>query len=283
MWYLWHHYNDVIMSATEVLSSSGQPPNAIAVDAQNFCRNVATFEPSSNMTQKPACSTGPESEDYQYCDIPRCSDVMTTQTPFTVATSHVTSMPSTITTNHVTSMPSTITTNHVTSMPSTITTNHVTSMPSTITTNHVTSMPSTITTNHVTSVPSTITTNHVTSMPSTITTNHVTSMPSAIATSHTASKFFRWGIPIRNWIFKAIVIWQISAMIFSKHLYCWRIQQFTTDARDDRKIGCVWCMKDVHMKQDWSVSQWIDWGILAKMLFLPPCRIEHITYWRPLG
>ena len=65
-----------------------QVPDEKIVDAQNFCRNVALFEVSSSKTRKPACATDADSREYEYCDIPQCSDVTTTQTQTTIETSH---------------------------------------------------------------------------------------------------------------------------------------------------------------------------------------------------
>ena len=65
--------------------------NAIVVDAQNYCRNAAIFGlfGYAYLTDRPLCHVTYRSGEafWRYCDIPLCSDVMTTQMPPAAATS----------------------------------------------------------------------------------------------------------------------------------------------------------------------------------------------------
>ena len=67
------------------------PLNETIVDAQNYCRNAAIFGLFSYayLTDHPLCRVAYVSEEafWRYCDIPLCSDVMTTQMPPAAATS----------------------------------------------------------------------------------------------------------------------------------------------------------------------------------------------------
>ena len=133
-----------------VLSLPGQPPNATIIDAQNFCRNVAIWEAPFDMTQMPACLIGPESNDYEYCDIPRCSDTMTTQVPSTVVTSQTTSASTTFATSHSTSAPSIVPTSHSTSTPSIVATSYSTSASTSLATSHTANSSTTVAISHTT-------------------------------------------------------------------------------------------------------------------------------------
>ena len=73
---------------TWVAPEGQERPNATVVNAQNFCRNVVIFGTSSTMTQRHSCFTYHDGQQdlTEYCDIPECHDVMTTQTPSTTTT-----------------------------------------------------------------------------------------------------------------------------------------------------------------------------------------------------
>ena len=121
-----------------VLSLPGQPPNATIIDVQNFCRNIAIWEAPFDMTQMPACLIGPESDDYEYCDIPRCSDTMTTQVPSTLVTSQTTSASTTFATSHSTSTPSIGATSYSTTASTSLATSHTANLSTTVAISHTT-------------------------------------------------------------------------------------------------------------------------------------------------